>query len=366
MIEFLIFMKQTTLFNALNLASALFLSFVNGALLSKFVTVKDLLNNTGGHYSFTELGIAWTGVALFWDTSSLSTQKKFVNHGIFYQTSSRSPMEPKPSTEERAFTRLEFANRYMNGGRFIYDYSSAYTTPSFMAISKKIINLGDMWFVIGAIVEQSPDDMADVTLLAHEQFRNFGYIEVSGTGSHVASLNITQGLPDTSDLEKKSIINRGHILLKQTVWELKTNIRGYGCISLTDGAHLSLDDRIEYPKKQKIFFDPESTNATLHIHVHDGGKLFQQELFGFSKNCVITFSEDMNFFEYHGRSLFFWRGPKDKAYQFIIGPNYNRLKFEWSGRALIYRNAASKVIPQKCDPRYYAHFMEQYLDPGAW
>lgn len=361
-------MKSTTLFGALNLASTVFLSFVKGALVSGFVTINNRSSYEDGNYALKELRIGKKGVALFWNTARMETETKFVNNGIFFQTSDRNPEAPRRTIDKPALSRLQFDNRFMNNGDFIYDYSSAYSTSTFVAFSKRIVNLGNMWFEIGAVLGRPADDSADVWFQAQERFRNLGYIEIAGKGPHVASLKITKGLlgpSDTvpTDMRKFSIVNRGHILLRQAAWELKTNIRGYGCVSLTDGAHLSLDDRIHYFMKQKIFFNPKSAIATLHIDVHNGGHFFRHNLFGFSENCVILFSEVMRWFEYRDSSLFVYRGTRHRSYELKIGPNYDPGSFEFDqdDKAIIYKGTAPKVIPKKCERRYYYHLVDMYL-----
>lgn len=359
-------MKPTTLFNALYVASALFLCFVNAALVLGFVTVNDLKSHSDGYYSFKDLRVEKEGVALFWNTSGLSTERKFINNGIYYQTVSESPKELNASCFRAAATYMEFSNINMNSGIFIYDYAHARSNPTFVALAKTLVNTGNMWFVVGALEFTYSHDVPDVCFLVSDSFRNFGYIEVSGSGSHVASFKLRRRPEPAVPSKMSFIVNRGHIRLRQTNLSLMDNIRGYGCISLTDGANLFLDDRIRYPKKQKIFFNPESTAATLHIAVHNGGKSFSQELSGFSSNCVIKFSKAMLGFEYRASSLFIWRMTKRRAYEFKIGPNYKSLSFKRKGKRFIYTEAAPKNVPHKCHPESYAHLMKPYLDPAAW
>lgn len=361
-------MKLTTSINALNLALAIFVSSVQASPVLDSLAINKEMTYTDGRYDFGALSIGKEGVALFWNAFVMRTSEVFVNNGIYYQTSKKSCLESESTFDVAADTMIEFYNRFMNNGVFVYDYSTAKLVPKFVALSGKIVNTGDMWFYVGALggppVPPSPRT-ADVSFLVDENFRNFGYIEVSGIGSHVATLEMRRLLSPHLHTNRPFVMNRGHILLKQAAWDLSTNIRGYGCISITDGAHLFLDDRIEYPKKQKINFDPVSGTATLNIDVHDGGKVFYQELFGFSQNCVIRFSEDMHRIKYRGSSLLLWRARQHRYYEFKIGPNYNFLSFVWSGNTVTYKEAAPKARPKKCEPRYCSNSMVPYLGSGA-
>lgn len=284
----------------------------------------------------------------------MRTSEVFLNNGHYYQTNKKSKEDLLSTSSTPAKTVLEFNNRFMNNGKFVYDYGSAEYTPAFSAVSQIIVNKGSMWFVVGARHEEpAPDpkvavNIANVAFYVTSSFRNFGYIQVSGARSHLASFHIRKLIEPITGPAKAFIVNRGQIRLEKASWALRDNIRGGGCISITDGAELILNGSIKYHNRQKICFDPHTENATLHIEVHREVRPFSRKLHGFSKNCVIKFNETMRKFEYRGSDLLFWTKKEEWAFKFNIGPNYDVSQFLWADDAIVYNGNITKTVPAKC------------------
>lgn len=361
-------MKQTILFNAFYVASALFLCFVNAALVSAIVIVDTNSTFVDGNYPMKELHIEVNGVALFWNTHSLRTEKKFVNNGIFYQTCSLNPAEYEVASKEPAFSWIQFSNRFMNNESFIYEYSEAWTQPQFVAFAKRIVNLGKMWFSINGRLKGPLGDPPDVWFQAQRHFRYLGYLEVSGTRHHTSSLKITTGATQNPDSKSTVMVNRGHIVLRHADWDLRTNIKGNGCISLEDGASLHLDDRITYPKNQKILFNVQSIRAILYIDVHEEGPTrFAKILSGFSRGCYIGFNQDMRNVGYNKAGhLHAYSEAWPKAIILQIGRGYDPLKFVWGKQAIYYKEDAPRITPQKCQRESNEQLMQPYWYPEGY
>lgn len=324
---------------------------------SGVLVVNEELIYNDGNYEFKDLRIGTEGIASFWNTVVMRVDGTFVNQGNYYQTNKEGMRSPFNTSSTPATTVFKFKNRFMNDGIFRYDYDSAEYTPTFSAIAKTFVNNGDMFFMAGSLhkePERSPEDaeqVADISFSVSRFFRNFGYIQVSGTDSHVTTLQIKKLLGPVPHSARPFIMNRGHIRLKKATLALRDKIRGAGCISITSGGQLILDDRIKYHNKQMICFDGYLANATLNIQVHYGARPFFQELHGFARNCVIKFTESLSKFEYSGSDLLFWTRKKHWAYKFRIGSNYEPSQFKWVNDTLVYNGDVSFMRPYKCGAR---------------
>lgn len=263
------------------------------------------------------------------------------------------------SCDNTKSTMVEISNsdKLVNAGNLVFDYRKAKVAPQFKIGDKstKFFNVGQMWFGIGGEPREGGDSNTgqtdvtknfDVSLGTTQSFQNEGYILLSGTDNHKLKATFKN-----QRLYRSSVIrNRGLICLRDCILEMKEIVRGDGCIAITGGSELFLDDKTIYDRQQIYYMDPLDKFAILHINVDETFRFFMLEINGFSKRCFIIFSRHMFKWRYDSEKGSLSFAAKDYMYTHVIkiGQDYNESEFQFDGQIFTTTQSERKATPSAC------------------
>lgn len=323
------------------------------------ILIQSRVTNSMEVNKYSLITILGTGKGIFTSVQEMWVTQSFFNFGIYFQTCKEHDSD-KLCTGTNSHTRIKTEKEFVNRGTFIFDYSNAKFAPRFdLGSTANLDNEGKMYFEIGGSqrndysFEPANTRFAndpDVSLSTSLFVTNSGMIAVTGTSQYKALLAINK-LPGALS-EILHLTNSGQIYLKHTFWAVNENIEGDGCISLSDGAEITIKNSVAIDEKQVFFFNPSESTSTLNFDVGGPQGGISVSTLGFKKDCIIRFFQFMTKFDYNEEwgLLMFAQEGRDLTHTVQVGPLYKRSDFSYDGYTLKCGKALNIETPKNCRP----------------
>lgn len=325
--------------------SGLFLAAANGLTVDKAakfgVSKKD----------YTNLKVSPRGHAWFLDVERLSTKDLFYNEGTLLVQALTGYASPSGVTE----IYFDSWNMWYTKARTSIGYLKAKTPVKMRIESRSEVRIeGELDIRMLGLPENAKSDNGnsyDLTIAADKAIENRGVTAVVGTAKNPVLIDIV--VRDRPS-EENSFYIGGGFCMRQAMWTQLVELSGAGCVSISEGAVVTLDSLFK-PGRVAFHFHPEGALSTLVWKRTSKDARFVI-VRNFISGAQIRFEPPVDRFDYDGRLLHFYTEDGVKTLEVHLLPGYEREHFKFDKNSITYEGPEDVIQPSnlcRCPGNWY-------------